>query len=174
MSGIDGAIGRGKDKSSRPNSLSLSYCPKSVRFYANRVCFCLLSVTGELFSSLPTDLLVAELRRRQQDGHDRPACGSVGRGEYDVTAHVFALLLILTLSTFGKCKFCTLVCQCARSCRGRLTGVRGFGHHSLRLPSAVQTIDRGAAPKGRHILLPACRNGRSLGHCLRSPPPDCI
>lgn len=50
--------------------------------------------------AISTKLLLAELRRRKEDG-ERPACGSKETGWYDTAAHVFALLLILTLSTLG-------------------------------------------------------------------------
>ncbi|KFA72954.1 hypothetical protein S40288_05089 [Stachybotrys chartarum IBT 40288] len=55
---------------------------------------------AESWSSIPTDLLLAELSRRQQDS-ERPACGSRERGWYDTAAHVVALFLILALSTIG-------------------------------------------------------------------------
>lgn len=49
-------------------------------------------------SAFSTNELLAELQRRQKDG-ERPQCGGKGRGWYDMTAHVFALFLILALST---------------------------------------------------------------------------
>ncbi|EAT88526.2 hypothetical protein SNOG_04766 [Parastagonospora nodorum SN15] len=53
-----------------------------------------------LYSEIPTHLLRAELHRRQQDGQERPACGTKGgKGHYNTSLHVFALFLILTLST---------------------------------------------------------------------------
>ncbi|KAK4097445.1 Zinc/iron permease [Parathielavia hyrcaniae] len=52
------------------------------------------------WSSIPTELLLAELSRR--DGaQDRPACGSSQKGSYDTGIHVFALFLILALSTLA-------------------------------------------------------------------------
>ncbi len=57
------------------------------------------------WSSIPTNLLLNELSKRQhgQAGGDpnreRPACGSHERGAYDTPLHVFALFLILFLST---------------------------------------------------------------------------
>ncbi|RYO80942.1 hypothetical protein DL764_009828 [Monosporascus ibericus] len=56
------------------------------------------------WSSIPTDALLAELSKRQDqtgggDGKQRPACGSRERGAYDTPLHVFALFLILFLST---------------------------------------------------------------------------
>lgn len=52
------------------------------------------------WSSLPTKLLLAELQRRKEDG-ERPACGGRQKGWYDTVAHIFALLLILALSTLA-------------------------------------------------------------------------
>ena len=52
------------------------------------------------WSSIPTDLLLAELSRRD-DTTSRPECGSGNKGSYDTGIHVFALFLILTLSTLG-------------------------------------------------------------------------
>jgi hypothetical protein len=52
------------------------------------------------WSSISTNLLLAELRRRQEDG-EKPECGSRERGWYDTAAHVFALFLILALSTLS-------------------------------------------------------------------------
>ena len=52
------------------------------------------------WSSIPTDLLLAELSRRD-DTTSRPECGSGKKGSYDTGIHVFALFLILTLSTLG-------------------------------------------------------------------------
>lgn len=46
--------------------------------------------------------LLAELRRRQDESAEKPVCGSAKKGGYNTTAHVFALFLILFLSTLGK------------------------------------------------------------------------
>lgn len=55
------------------------------------------------WASIPTSLLLVELKRRQDDdGKDQqPECGSRERGWYDTPAHVFALFLILVLSTLS-------------------------------------------------------------------------
>jgi zinc transporter 1/2/3 len=55
------------------------------------------------WADVPTKLLLAELRRRQDEGEEQPQpeCGTKSRGWYDTPAHVFALFLILTLSTLG-------------------------------------------------------------------------
>ncbi|KAF2187619.1 Zinc/iron permease [Zopfia rhizophila CBS 207.26] len=62
---------------------------------------------GVPWTDIPTHLLRAELLRRQQD--ERPACGSKGgRGSYNTPIHVFALILILALSTVA-CSFPIIV-----------------------------------------------------------------
>ncbi|KAI0436820.1 zip family zinc transporter [Xylaria telfairii] len=55
------------------------------------------------WSSIPTDFLRAELARRQSSNgaSEKPACGSGDKGAYDTPLHVFALILILTLSTLA-------------------------------------------------------------------------
>ncbi|KAI0126774.1 Zinc/iron permease [Xylariales sp. AK1849] len=56
------------------------------------------------WSSIPTTFLLAELSKRQDAGataDERPACGTRQRGAYDTALHIFALILILTLSTIA-------------------------------------------------------------------------
>jgi zinc transporter 1/2/3 len=55
---------------------------------------------AEFWSNVPTDLLLAELSRRD-DARAQPECGSGERGSYDTAIHVFALFLILILSCLG-------------------------------------------------------------------------
>ncbi|KAF7553766.1 hypothetical protein G7Z17_g3382 [Cylindrodendrum hubeiense] len=55
---------------------------------------------GESWTSIPTHLILAELQRRKEDG-DKPQCGSRTKGTYSTPAHVFALALILVLSTLA-------------------------------------------------------------------------
>ncbi|MCJ1242827.1 hypothetical protein MMC30_000022 [Trapelia coarctata] len=56
------------------------------------------------WSDIPTSLLLSELRRRQ-DTPEKAVCGSKGHhGDYNTSLHVFALVLILVLST-GACAF---------------------------------------------------------------------
>ncbi|KAI1871043.1 hypothetical protein JX265_006083 [Neoarthrinium moseri] len=59
--------------------------------------------SGSSWSSVSTDVLLAELARRQgaDTPGERPACGSRERGAYDTPLHVFAVVLILTLSTLA-------------------------------------------------------------------------
>ncbi|KAF4125012.1 Zinc transporter ZupT [Geosmithia morbida] len=56
------------------------------------------------WTNIPTNLLLAEIRRRQDGGdqtEEKPACGTRDRGQYNTAAHVFALFLILFLSTLS-------------------------------------------------------------------------
>ncbi|OAL07754.1 Zinc/iron permease [Phaeosphaeriaceae sp. SRC1lsM3a] len=67
------------------------------------------SLAGFSYTEIPTHLLRAELHRRQQDGQERPACGTKGgKGHYNTPLHVFALVLILVLST-AACSFPVIV-----------------------------------------------------------------
>ncbi|ORY15031.1 Zinc/iron permease [Clohesyomyces aquaticus] len=62
---------------------------------------------GLSWTDVPTHLLHAELLRRR-DG-ERPACGTKGsKGSYNTPLHVFALILILVLST-AACSFPIIV-----------------------------------------------------------------
>ncbi|KAK5992626.1 Zinc-regulated transporter 2 [Cladobotryum mycophilum] len=54
----------------------------------------------DAWASIPSNLLRAELQRRQDEG-ERPKCGGRNGGWYDTAAHVFAILVILTLSTLA-------------------------------------------------------------------------
>lgn len=60
------------------------------------------------WSSIPTNLLIQELAKRHGDSHkttgERPACGGGAKEEYHTGWHVFALVLILVLST-AACGF---------------------------------------------------------------------
>jgi zinc transporter ZupT len=57
---------------------------------------------GSTLSAVPLSALHAELQRRQDD-NEKPKCGGTGnRGVYNMGSHVFALFLILILSTLGK------------------------------------------------------------------------
>ncbi|RSL64942.1 hypothetical protein CEP54_004443 [Fusarium duplospermum] len=69
---------------------------------------------GESWASIPTDMILAELRRRKDDG-EKPECGSRTKGSYDTSAHVFALILILALSTLA----CGFPLLSRRTMRGR-------------------------------------------------------
>ena len=54
------------------------------------------------WTQIPTALLRAELQRRQNGNDEKPACGT-GRAnsDYNMALHVFAVVLILVLSTLG-------------------------------------------------------------------------
>jgi hypothetical protein len=80
-------------------------CPFEVRTWILKM-MCRMRKDADVYTDvmtiadLPIEILRAELRRRQ-DGADRPACGSGKRGAYNTPIHVFALILILSLSTIG-------------------------------------------------------------------------
>ncbi|KAI4142259.1 MAG: hypothetical protein LQ340_007399, partial [Diploschistes diacapsis] len=59
-------------------------------------------VAPDSWSHIPLHILQEELRRRQDEGiPTKPECGTKGgRAGYNTPAHIFALILILTLSTF--------------------------------------------------------------------------
>lgn len=61
-----------------------------------------MRLVGDSWTSLPTHLILAELKRRKEDVENKPECGSRNKGHYDMSAHVLALVLILVLSTLGK------------------------------------------------------------------------
>jgi zinc transporter 1/2/3 len=57
------------------------------------------------WTSISTSLLRAELKRRQdEEAVPKPVCGSGKMGKYNTSSHVFALVLILVLSTVGKAR----------------------------------------------------------------------
>lgn len=61
----------------------------------------LLTMNAEPFwASISTEYLRAELERRTEIA-EKPKCGSGSKGSYNTSAHVFALILILVLSTIG-------------------------------------------------------------------------
>ncbi|KIW04110.1 uncharacterized protein PV09_04921 [Verruconis gallopava] len=75
-----------------------------------------MSPTDDLFgrgiyswADIPTSILRAELARRQDVSEpQRPACGTKNKGAYNTPIHVFALVLILVLSTIA-CAFPVIV-----------------------------------------------------------------
>ncbi|KAI1827097.1 Zinc/iron permease [Xylaria intraflava] len=73
---------------------------------------------GVSWSSIPSEILITELARRQDSDVDpkKPACGSGDQGAYDTPLHVFALLLILVLSLLA-CGFPLFSRQSARGSR---------------------------------------------------------
>jgi zinc transporter 1/2/3 len=58
----------------------------------------LLPRSIQSWADIPTAFLHAELARRQDVNTERPACGSSTSSSYNTGIHVFALILILTLS----------------------------------------------------------------------------
>ncbi|KAI6366467.1 hypothetical protein MCOR25_005114 [Pyricularia grisea] len=81
------------------------------------------------WTSIPTELLAAELARRD-DVDTKPKCGSKDRGHYDTALHVFALGLILFLST----------CACAFPL---LTNRSGGGRRQTRIVFICQHFGTG-------------------------------
>ncbi|KAK8856956.1 Zinc/iron permease [Apiospora arundinis] len=70
----------------------------------NTIDFSALDGRDISWSTIPTDLLIAEISRRQDAGsseNKKPVCGSGEKGSYDTPLHVFALVLILVLSTLA-------------------------------------------------------------------------
>lgn len=59
------------------------------------------SGSDSFLTTLPLEILHAELQRRQESV-EKPECGSGMQGHYNTGAHVFALFLILGLSTLGS------------------------------------------------------------------------
>ncbi|PBP24262.1 zip family zinc transporter [Diplocarpon rosae] len=72
------------------------------------------------WSSISTEFLRAELARRDE-APVQPVCGSAKRGSYDTAIHVFALFLILALSTIA----CGIPLVSRRSSKGN-TGPNRF------------------------------------------------
>ncbi|KAI1802988.1 Zinc/iron permease [Daldinia bambusicola] len=82
-----------------------------------------ISNPGDIsWASIPTHLLLAELSKRQHGSGnptsdaEKPTCGSGERGAYNTALHVFALFLILTLSTLA-CGFPLFSRQSSKSRR---------------------------------------------------------
>ena len=78
---------------------------------------------ADTFSTLSTDVLQAELARRMGNSDPsapRPVCGSGKRGNYETGLHIFALFLILLISTLGELRSCSFVPSASGSfCSGR-------------------------------------------------------
>lgn len=80
------------------------------------------------WSDIPTSALRAELLRRQTADHDRPTCGRAGAtSDYNMPLHVFALVLILVLSTLGKSR--SYISHCFSS----------LTMHSMFVPNSCST-----------------------------------
>lgn len=91
----------------RPSSYALSVrCLYSQARYISsigarlRLTVTILAIKS--WADIPVAVLQAELQRRQ-DRPEKPECGTKGRrGSYNTSLHVFALVLILVLSTLGR------------------------------------------------------------------------
>ncbi|KAH7326448.1 Zinc/iron permease [Stachybotrys elegans] len=111
--------------------------------------------TDESWSSVSTQLLLAELRRRRENGdNERPACGTPDRGWYDTAGHVAALFIILTLST-AACGFPLLSRRTATGrrrkaiifyCQHAGTGVLIATAFVHLLPTAFQSLNDPCLP----------------------------
>lgn len=112
---------------------------------------------------IPAHILHAELLRRQEETDERPKCETKGgKGQYNTTLHVFALLLILTLSTAGtSAALPTLQPPIANL-------------HSLFLPNHRQalSLDPRAPPVPLHLT--TLWHRRTYSHRFRSSPPHCL
>lgn len=72
----------------------------------------LVDISTAHWQNLPTDLLKALVAQRDA-GDERPECGSGKRhGAYNTPIHVFALFLILFLSTAGMAPISTNTKSC--------------------------------------------------------------
>ncbi len=61
-----------------------------------------MSGDAAVFGHVPTSVLQSELARRSAQTQSQPPCGSrTARGSYNTALHVWALVIILALSTFG-------------------------------------------------------------------------
>lgn len=96
-------------------------------------------MSGLSWRDVPSHLLRAELLRRQED--ERPTCGTKGgKGHYNTPAHVFALVLILTLSTAGQCAFLIIMPDSMLIAS------------SMRLPNRCQALP--SVPRSTSLSLP--------------------
>jgi hypothetical protein len=110
-------------------------------------------------TNLPLDLLHAELRRRQETP-EKPECGTRGKqGSYSTGLHVFALFLILALSTLGKNQTLPSGRRGLRNCCSML-----LPHHRPPLPET-------AHPAPLPLPLPPLRHGRPDRYRLHPPAP---
>jgi hypothetical protein len=111
-------------------------------------------------SDIPVHLLHAELLRRQQDNDGRPKCETKGgKGHYNTPIHVFALFLILILSTAG-----THTAIHAFQCR--------TDDRSLLLPNCRQALSLDTSSPPIPLRIETLRHRRSHSNSLRPSPAD--
>lgn len=127
--------------------------------------------------SIPTEMLRAELARRAADEEAgqvvRPVCGSGKKGTYETGLHVFALFLILMISTLGMCN-CSYGMErhpLEASSVSLLTRRRLYQHAAS--PSSAGAPARACAPARSSFcastLAPACSSRRPLSISSRRP-----
>jgi hypothetical protein len=108
-------------------------------------------------TNLPLDLLHAELLRRQETP-EKPECGTRGKqGSYSTGLHVFALFLILALSTLGK--------------NTTTPGRHELISCSMLLPYNRPSLSQTAYPAPLSLPLPPLRHRRPNRHSLHPPAP---
>ena len=116
------------------------------------------------WSSLPTRLLLAELQRRKHGG-EKPECGGRQQGWYDTVSHVFALLLILALSTLGtrgpvtRRKKIASFASFASFASSTERSLTACPLHSMWIPIDISTGHDRQTTKEHHFLQPAHWNG---------------
>ena len=111
--------------------------------------------------SISIELLKAELLRRDEDnGTNKPTCGTTGkRGTYNVPIHVLAVLIIFVLSTIGVKDLPILAIPSSQI-------------YSMCLPSHRKAVSLPANPSPIHLLLETLRYRCSHCDCVHTPPPN--
>ena len=126
------------------------------------------------WSDIPTTFLLSELRRRQE-APEKPACGTKGRhGNYNTPLHVFALVLILVLSTGGEAPSLTAFpapFQPPTAPLPSLAPESPLTHHSLRISPPSQTLPPPPYPAPLSLPLAALRHRCPHRHRLRALAP---
>jgi hypothetical protein len=101
------------------------------------------------WSGIPTSQLRAELLRRQSNSDERPACGTARHTkDYNMPLHVFALFLILTLSTLGQSCLCQVLCSA--------TDVSQRAHSLYLSGGSLACQSRASSSSYQDTLAPVC------------------
>ena len=127
-------------------------------------CHKAIPTSSSPWSHIPLHVLRSELQRRQKET-DKPECGTEGHGgEYNTPAHVFALILILVLSTGGKAS------KAIHDMLELLTNE----FKSLLLSNNSSKIPQPLHPPSISLPISSFRN--RCPHCdgLCPPPTDCL
>lgn len=129
------------------------------------------------WSSIPTHLILEELRRRGEDEvKEKPSCKSAQQGHYNVPIHVVALVIILVLSTAGT------FCPQPPLPPFRLYPVPHLGTHELmiylpprlRIPTHITTSVETSMHTQDRLLLTTLRHRRPHRNGLRPPHPNSL